>query len=295
MGKSKKLNYLAWCAGAIFLAILSETIYIEWVLDNTSRKFIEKLEPVKKGFMLESAVILHDAPRLYRRKNAYDDLNELILSLLYINSDVDSLRWGVSSAIKLINSGLRQYPENSDEYLFLLQKKISIANRSPIYIEGFKNLQPDINNLIKLFGNKRDVHQEAYLFIENMLYAANIFDMKSTLEKQNRPEVINKINMLYTKAVNILRKNSPNEDLNIVKFNYYHGYARCLLGDEDGGKDMLASVNKLSKESASFHEAMFINWDWPFIGNLLSPKSSGHIACGKYAKEIQFFMKTSFY
>ena len=117
------MKRLLWCVGLVFLAILAETIYIEWALDNTSRKFIEQLVPVKKGFMLKSAITLYDAPRLYRKKSAYDDLNELIVSLLYMNDHVDNFKWGVYSTINLIKYGLKQYPKSSDEYLFLLQKK----------------------------------------------------------------------------------------------------------------------------------------------------------------------------
>lgn len=277
----------------MFLLIIIETIYIEWALNNTSRKFIEQLKPVEKGFMLKSAAVLYDTPRLYQRKSSYDDLNELVLSLLYINN-VDDFQWGVFSAIKLIDYGLKKYSKNSNEYLFLLQKKIAIANRSPIYIKGFSNLQRDIDSLIKL-SSGIDVRQEAYSFIENMLYVANRFSINDMLEKQNKLETLNKIDALYIKATDKLRESSSAEELNIIKFNYYYGYARCLLGDDSGGKDMLAVVNKLSKESGSFHEAMFVNWDWSFVGNLLSSKSSGHAACGKYAKEIQSFMKTSFY
>lgn len=79
----------------VFLAIIAETIYIEWALDNTSRKFVEQLVPVKKGFMLKSAITLYDTPRLYRKKSAYDDLNALIISLLYMNDHVDDFKWGV--------------------------------------------------------------------------------------------------------------------------------------------------------------------------------------------------------
>ena len=290
------MKRLLWCVGLVFLAILAETIYIEWALDNTSRKFVEQLVPVKKGFMLKSAITLYDAPRLYRKKSAYDDLNELIVSLLYMNDHVDDFKWGVYSAVNLIKYGLKQYSKSSDEYLFLLQKKIAIINRSPIHIaKDFDDIQTDVDDLVRLSRNHKDIHQEAYSFIENMLYIANRFSRGAALGDSNKLETLNKIENLYTKAVDTLKRNSAiEEELNIIKFSYYHGYARCLLGDENGGKDMLAAVDTLSKKSDSFDEAMLVNWDWAFVGNLTSPKNRGYVACGKYAQEIRSLTK-SFY
>lgn len=288
------MKRLLWCVGLVFLAILAETIYIEWALDNTSRKFVEQLVPVKKGFILKSAITLYDAPRLYRKKSAYDDLNELIVSLLYMNDHVDNFKWGVYSAINLIKYGLKQYPKSSDEYLFLLQKKIAIINRSPIHIaKDFDDIQMDVDDLVRLSRNHKDIHQEAYSFIENMLYIANSFSKEAVLGNSNKSETLNKIENLYTKAVDTLKRNSANEEeLNIIKFSYYHGYARCLLGDESGGKHMLAAVDTLSKKSDSFDEAMLANWDWTFVGNLTSPRNRGHVACEKYAQKIRSLVKS---
>ena len=289
------LKRLLWCVGLIFLAILAETIYIEWALDSTSRRFVKQSENVKKGFILKSDIALYDTPRLYRKKHAYDDLNELIYSLLYIRDNTDDFLWGISSAINLISQEVKKYPRDSNEYLFLLQKKIAISNRSPEHINDFNSLQEDVDDLVKLSSSHEDIHQEAYSFIESMLYAANRFSIEAVSGNANKSETLNKIENLYTKAVDTLKRNPVNEEaLNIIKFSYYHGYAKCLLGDENGGKDMLAAVDTLSKKSDSFDEAMLINWDWAFVGNLTSPRNRGHFACGKYAQEIRSLTK-SFY
>ena len=269
------MKRLLWCIGLVFLAILAETIYIEWALDNTSREFVEQLVPVKKGFMLKSAITLYDAPRLYRKKSAYDDLNELIVFLLYMNDHVDNFKWGVYSTINLIKYGLKQYPKSSDEYLFLLQKKIAIINRSPIHIaKDFDDIQMDVDDLVRLSRNHKDIHQEAYSFIENMLYIANSFSKEAVLGNSNKSETLNKIEDLYTKAVDTLKRNSANEEkLNIIKFSYYHGYARCLLGDESGGKDMLAAVDTLSKNLILLMKRCLSIGTGRLSGILLHPKT----------------------
>jgi hypothetical protein len=270
-------------AGIILsLALIIETFLFEWVLNATSRKFMKEMIRPTRGIALFVAVRTFNVPRLYRSKSEYEDIHALIFTLLHINDNVEDASWGIRSAINIINDNLGKYSSDSEEYFYLLQRKIGILNRSPLPISNFIKIGNDVDLLITLSdrdGSKIQKIQKAYAHVERVLYLAN----SGGNEKE--------IDVSYKEALRILDNDySPENGLNTTKFGYYYGYAKCLVGNGEGGKLMVSSLNELSKKSANFHEAMTLNWDWTLVGNLASQKSRGHVACGNYVNEMKKYL-----
>ncbi len=95
----------------------------------------------------------------------------------------------------------------------------------------------------------------------------------------------------FSEAVDILKKgNQETLSVNLKKFEFYNGYALCLAGDAKGGDVMLESLKHLSQYSATFKEAMIVNWDSPLIGLLRSRNSAGYTACHNVANLMKIYL-----
>lgn len=259
------------------------TIYnfvLEWSLDVTARRFADDLVKVKQSNVLHVAIKTYDWPRVYRKSKPYDDLHTLVITLLYLDpeKDVQKSIWGIRTAVSLLDQGIKKYPINTKENYFSRLKRISIINRMPeIFSDENKNINQEIQEVILLGKSTSGVSIEtvAYSLIEKMFYEANAGIGKNAVDQS------------FNDALNQLELgNKDTFDSNKKKFEFYYGYAKCLVGEIEGGQLMLDSFNYLSQNSQKFGEAMFVNWDWPLIGSLRSVNNKGYAACHEAATQM---------
>lgn len=268
--------------GLTLALVLVYTVILEWALNSTTRKFAGDLVRPKYQLPLKIAIATIYWPRPYRQLSLYDDVQRAVLSLLYIDGNVEEAANGIALSIKLATKELGRHGVENDKYYYTLQRIVGIINRSPVNFDNSIKEKNIHRQYFELSLNRASPQEFAYSFIEQMLYRAR--NGASALEVQS----------LYNRAISAIENTQGGNELNLnaVKFKFYYGYAKCIYGESDGGADMVNSLKALSENSATFHEAMIVNWDWPLVGNLASKNSPGYVACHSYVDQMRKYAKS---